>query len=100
VLSTAAPCVTGLLSDEQAQLAREAAQAAHVLLTRGLSMLAAAPQVCAAAGCNLLEAAAVSQAAVLVPKRTGERPCAFSRHIVGQHCSSSCNRVAAAAGLP
>lgn len=45
VLSTAASCVTGLLSDEQAQLAREAAQAAHILLSRGLSMLAAAPQV-------------------------------------------------------
>lgn len=45
VLSTAAPCVTGLLSDEQPQLAREAAQAAHVLLTAGLGMLTAVPQV-------------------------------------------------------
>ena len=35
-----------LLSDEQAQLAREAAQAAHVLLSRGLFMLGSMPQVC------------------------------------------------------
>jgi hypothetical protein len=45
VLKTAVPCVTGLLSDEQPQLAREAAQAAHTLLSRGLNMLAQAPQV-------------------------------------------------------
>lgn len=45
VLSTAARCVAGLLSDEQAQLAREAAQAAHVLLSKGLVMLGGMPQV-------------------------------------------------------
>lgn len=45
VISVAAPCVTALLADEQAQLAREAAQTAHTLLGRGLLMLASAPQV-------------------------------------------------------
>lgn len=50
VLSTAAPCVTAMLSDEQAQLAREAAQSAHQLLDRGLLMLASLPQVCSFLG--------------------------------------------------
>lgn len=50
VLSTAAPCVTALLSDEQAQLAREAAQAAHALLSKGLFMLGSMPQVCSSGG--------------------------------------------------
>lgn len=46
VLSTAAQCVTALLADEDAQLAREAAQGAHTLLDRGLMMLGGLPQVC------------------------------------------------------
>lgn len=45
VLSTAAPCVQGMLSDDQPQLAREAAQAAHTLLDKALVMLAGLPQV-------------------------------------------------------
>lgn len=46
VVSAAAPCLSGLLADEQLSVAKEAAQAARMLVQAGLIMLATAPQVC------------------------------------------------------
>jgi hypothetical protein len=73
VISTAAPCVTALLSDEQAQLAREAAQLSHQLLDRGLLMLASISQVSSAAVCvrhclgdRCVDAAAIGHSAASI----------------------------------
>lgn len=45
VVSAAAPCLTGLLADESAAVAKEAAQTAHAVLQAGLVLLAMSQQV-------------------------------------------------------